>query len=68
MNRAVLSVYSVEGIPASATKGSEFNVTFRLQTKERTIMQETIPASVIGTSEELVWIQTESELRFIIKK
>lgn len=68
MNRAALSVYSVEGIPASATKGSEFNVTLRLQTKDRTIMQETLLAFVIGTSEELVWIDTESNLRFIIKK
>lgn len=68
MNRAALSVYSVEGVPVSATKGSEYNVTLRLQTKERIMLQETLSASVIGTSEELIWIQTESGLRFIIKK
>ena len=68
MNRASLSVYSVEGVPVSATTGSRFNVTLRLQTKERIMLQETLSASVIGTSEELIWIQAESGLRFIIKK
>lgn len=68
MNRAVLSVISVAGIPASVTKGSQFDVTLLMQKKDRVVLRETVPASVIGTSEDLAWVKTESGICIIIKK
>lgn len=68
MNRADFSVLSVEGIPASVTEDSEYSVVLQLQKKDRIVHRETYAASVISTSEELVWMKTDSGIWIIIKK
>lgn len=68
MNRAELSVLSVEGILPSAEVGSQQTVTFRLQKKSKTILQGTYDAKVLDTSDEQVWVKAGSDVCFIVKK
>lgn len=68
MNRAELSVLSVEGILPSAEVGSQQTVTFRLQKKGKTILQGTYDAQVIDTSDGQVWLKAGSDVCFVVKK
>lgn len=68
MNRANLSVISVSGIQTNAQEGASVAVGVVLQTGNDETLHTTYNCTVIGQSEELLWLKAQPSTCFIVKK